>query len=407
MSRTYRFIGIALCLGALASIAHAQATPSSGVLDDAMNKYQAATAAWQAKLLYFANSLFWILAGIEFLWVAITLGVRQADLQEWVADLVRWILITGLFWAILQNGTTWIPAIINSFRQAGDAANQAYDSSIPGNISPSSLLDTCLDLAAKVCDSAGLNPIKMVFVGLFGLTILIAGALIGMMLVCAVVEMYIVVAGSMLLLGFGGSRWTRDYATKALTYAVSVGVKLMVMQLLIGLGERFINDFASAFTSFSVENVAPIIVALVVLCGLVRSIPNIAQSMVAGVSIHTGGGFGAAMAAAQMGYQAARTATAAATGVGGVAAAAGMLAAQQTKTANPPPAGNLGIGKSIMRGVSMAGGFAGRAVSNVASAAAADARQGLRGRQRPHTTIGQRMTDNLRQRGNPPNNNNG
>jgi len=49
-----------------------------------------------------------------------------------------------------------------------------------------------------------------------------------MTLVCAIVEMYIVTAASMLLLGFGGSRWTRDYATKILTYAVSIGVKIMI-----------------------------------------------------------------------------------------------------------------------------------------------------------------------------------
>lgn len=382
----------ALVFLALASTAHAQAA-SSGVLDNVVNQYQAATTAWSTKFLTYANTVFWILAGIEFSWVAILLGLRQADLQEWVSDLVRWILITGFFWALLQNGTTWVPAIINSFWQAGDGANQAFNASLPSGVSPSFLLDLCLKLAAQVCDSASaFNPASLVFVGLFGIAILVAGAIIAMTLVCAIVEMYIVTAASMLLLGFGGSRWTRDYATKILTYAVSIGVKIMILQLLIGLGQNFVSSFATAYASFSVENIAPLLVALIVLCGLVRSVPQIAQSMISGVHIHTGGGFGAAMGAAQMGMVAANAATAATMGGTGVLLAATQLAATQGRNAAAAAVAqggsNLGLGNSVLKAVN----FTGRMAGNVAKAAAQDITAGMKGDRYPYTNMAQRMT---------------
>jgi type IV secretion system protein TrbL len=229
----------------------------------------------------------------------------------------------------------------------------------------------------------------MVFVGLFGIAILLAGAYIAMVLVCALVEMYVVVAASMLLLGFGGSRWTREYATKVLTYAISVGVKLMLMQLLIGIGQNFLNSFVTAYTTFSVENVAPILVALVVLCGLVRSVPNIAQSIISGAHIHTGGGLGAAMGMAGQGMRMATIATAATMGGAGVVAGAAKLAAAQGMSTPPATGGGgLGLGSSVMKGVN----FGGRMAANIARSATSDVKAGMKGERSPYTNMAQRMT---------------
>ena len=388
-----RVLFLVLPLLLLCTTAHAD----TGVLDSVLDKYKAATDAWSTKFLTYGTALFWILAGIEIVWVAIGLVIRHADIQEWVSDLVRWILITGFFWALLTNGTTWLPAIINSFRQAGDGAQQAYDGSLPGGLSPSTLLDLCLNVAAKVCDAASSwNPASMVFVGLFGIAILLGGAYIAMVQVCALVEMYIVVAIGMLLLGFGGSRWTRDYSAKIMTYAVSVGVKLMIIQLLIGIGLSFLNDFVTAYTSFSVENVSPIIVALIVLCGLVKAIPNLAQSIISGASIGHGGGFGTAMGLASQATRAATIATAAAMGGTGAVLGAAQLAAAQGGGGGGSAAGSsggsgMGLGASIMKGVN----FGGRMAGNMVKAAGKDISDGLKGERKPFTNMGQRMASNM------------
>jgi type IV secretion system protein TrbL len=54
--------------------------------------------------------------------------------------------------------------------------------------------------------------------------------------VVATVESYLVIGAGFLFLGFGGSRWTAPYVERYIAYAVSVGVKIMVIYLLIGAG---------------------------------------------------------------------------------------------------------------------------------------------------------------------------
>ena len=78
-------------------------------------------------------------------------------------------------------------------------------------------------------------------------------AIIAALLIVALVEFYIVVSAGVLFMGFGGSKWTKDFALKILVYVVSVGAKLFVMQLLIGLGQQVFNALASNFETRSVD----------------------------------------------------------------------------------------------------------------------------------------------------------
>ena len=59
------------------------------------------------------------LAVIEFAWSAAVMLLEKTDLQGWTSALVRKIMWIGAFYALLLNGATWIPAIIDSFNQIG------------------------------------------------------------------------------------------------------------------------------------------------------------------------------------------------------------------------------------------------------------------------------------------------
>ena len=69
------------------------------------------------------------------------------------------------------------------------------------------------------------------------LVIVVCFALIAAMMIVTLVEMYIVSYAGIILLGFGGSSFTKDYAVKYLTYAVSVGIKIMMMTLVVSVGQ--------------------------------------------------------------------------------------------------------------------------------------------------------------------------
>ena len=78
----------------------------------------------------------------------------------------------------------------------------------------------------------------VLIIPVFGTVVIVAGsfAFIAGQLLITLIESYIAVYGGIILLGFGGSRWTSDMASSYMKYAVAVGMKLMLCYLVIGLG---------------------------------------------------------------------------------------------------------------------------------------------------------------------------
>ena len=64
--------------------------------------------------------------------------------------------------------------------------------------------------------------------------IFIAYLAIAIQFVVAMVESYLVIGAGVIFLGFGGSRWTAAYVERYIAYAVSVGMKILVLYLLGG-----------------------------------------------------------------------------------------------------------------------------------------------------------------------------
>ena len=95
----------------------------------------------------------------------------------------------------------------------------------------------------------------------------------------------------MIFLGFGGSRWTSDYANKYMAYIVSVGVKIFAMQLLIGIGQSFVLKFFETFQTNNSQSLVFVGVSIVLLL-LVKTIPETLQGLISGNSF---GGSGQAL----------------------------------------------------------------------------------------------------------------
>jgi type IV secretion system protein TrbL len=64
--------------------------------------------------------------------------------------------------------------------------------------------------------------------------------------VVAIVESYLVVSAGFIFLGLGGSRWTAPYVERYIGLAVSVGIKIMILYLLIGSGMTLSNGWLTA-----------------------------------------------------------------------------------------------------------------------------------------------------------------
>ena len=110
----------------------------------------------------------------------------------------------------------------------------------------------------------------------------------------AMVESYIVVAAGFIFLGFGGSRWTAPYAERYIGLAVSNGVKILVIYLLISvgtnLGNAWVAEAQGASTSASPEMVAlDVMAAALMYMMLCWQIPKLFSAVLGGSPALAGG----------------------------------------------------------------------------------------------------------------------
>jgi type IV secretion system protein TrbL len=182
----------------------------------------------------------------------------------------------------------------------------------------------------------------------------IAFSLVAAIFVSVMVEMYLGLLAGMIMLGLGGSSFTKDFAIRYLIYAFSVGMKLMALvmisrigsEVLIGLANR--PDVGDQFqTALAIAGIA------VVVFIIAMYVPNIIQGVVQGASVT--GGMETIRHGGQTTSFALGTASLAAGAVG-----AGAAAAQSARAAGSSVAG------ATLRGMSAGIGSAGKAAGSAA-----------------------------------------
>lgn len=374
--RGYLGLGLLLLVGCFGFSDWAMAASANNTLDSIVNTYKTHSAAWESTLMHYATSLFWILAGIEFSWTGIRLALKGAEFSEWLAELVNLIFFIGFFFSLVLYSSEWANDIVKSFITAGSTASGSSGGMT--GITPSNIFDLGLSLGVTVMKDASLwHPADSIGLMLSALIIVICFAFIASSLALALIEAYIVIAASSLLMGFGGSRWTKDYALTTLRYVVSVGAKLFMMQLIVGLGESFMTSWTQNFELKTLP-LFTIIGASIVMLAITKELPNFVQSMINGASLGNGG---AITGAANM--------VASATGaVAGSMMGAGMAVGASAKLAQlQKNAGMLGEGQGLM----------GATLGNLKEAATEDVGRRLSGRAH-HGNMGGRIADSLTQK---------
>lgn len=346
------------CLGA--NQAYAQAA----FLDQVVLTFQQHAGGWEATLRQLAVSLFGILATIDIAFTAIRLAFRRADFSEWLAELVNQILFIGFFLWLLMNSADFARAIIDSFRLAAGQAGGT------GGIAPSDVFSVGVNVAQKMlAQMSVVNPGASAGFMVAGIVIMICFGLIAALMVEALVQSYIIISAGVLFMGFGGSRWTKDFAITVVRYALAAGAKLFVLQLIVGLGQGLMATWSQQFDAGVNTNVAVMIGAAIVMLAVTWRIPDMVQSLMNGSVSHQGSALTGAAMAVGAGTVAAAAGLA---GAGGAAVGAARLASTQLQAAQA--AGSAPA--------SRAGRFAtmtGYAARNIADAAASDLGRRFRG----------------------------
>ncbi|EHS7216890.1 P-type conjugative transfer protein TrbL, partial [Salmonella enterica] len=268
----------------------------TGLLDLVKNS----AAQWDGKLRGYAKTLFWLLASIQFVWTFMPLVFRQADFGEIVGELIRFILVIGFFYALLLFSADWADKVVDSFRTAGASAAGLGTS----QIRPGDIFGTSIELANTIGDVETWNPLTATMVALAGLLVLLCFAFIAAFMGLTIIESYVVINASVLFMGFGASQWTREYALAIVRYAVSVGAKLFVLTLIVGL----IVDSAKTWQAAYNHDDASMwtMVGLALVCAyLAKTIPELVAGMISGTSMGGGSAIGGMAAAGAAGAAAA------------------------------------------------------------------------------------------------------
>lgn len=293
-----------------------------------LQQYRNFRTTWITNIWPYANTLFGLLATIEFAWSAAVMALEKTDLQSWTSALIRKIMWLGAFYALLLFGRQWIPAIIDSFSQLGGAA-----AGINGNqgLSPSDVFTQGLNIAAALMDGASssaffTNPGTSIAVMISATLVVIAFIAVTIQYIVAVVESYLVVSAGVIFLGFGGSRWTTPYVERYIGLGVSTGIKIMILYMLIGVGLNLSGAWLDeavgigtspnpSMTGFDVMGAALI---FMMLCW---QVPKLFAAVLGGAPALSGGDLVSTGTAVVAG-----AATVASLGAGAIAAAAGGAA---------------------------------------------------------------------------------
>lgn len=384
-----------LVLAVLASLsfagdvfAQAANDPSGQLENGILNQIQTASQAWAPILQRYARSLFWLLAAIEFFWSLWPLAFRGADLGEIFSELIRVVLVIGFFAFLMEGSVSLATAVVDSMQTA---AGQA--SGLGKELRPGQILDRGVNLAMIIMDTdVGVNPLTAVpaaiAVTVAGAIILLCFCFIAALTAVTLVESWIIIYGGVIFMGFGGARWTREFALAVFKYALSVGAKLFVMILIVGVVSDVTVQWSNAYEANPDKASMWTMVALAAICAyLTKTIPDLIQGMINGTSYGGGGQLGAMAAGTMAGALAATgmvKAMAAASGGGGGGGGPGSLASKLQsslagggdRAAGAAPAASSSAGGSSAATAGPAPGAAASASSAGSSAAPVGSRLG-------------------------------
>lgn len=283
----YRTIVILAALLALYSAgASAELQPydpnsGEGVLDRVVSEFGARATAWQGVVMDAARRLFVALGAMSFAWTFGLMALRKADLGEFFAEFIRFIVFFGFFYWLLANGPAFADSIIASLRELGDSAAGTSD------LSASGIVDVGFKVLDRVLDNLELSIDSLVGL-LLGVGILILLTVIAVNLVLLLVAGWILMYAGLFFLGFGGSRWTSDMAINYYRTVLGLAVQLFVMTLLVGIGQDLLTAFYGRMSKGPLS--APELCVMLTVCLALMVLSNKVPALVAGVV--AGGGAG-------------------------------------------------------------------------------------------------------------------
>ena len=337
-----------LAIGLFVALDANAAIDNESLLENVLNTFVNTASSWAGVIEAAATRLFLILATISMVWTFGMMALRKADIAEFFAEFVRFIIFAGFFWWLLINGPAMARSIIESLMELGGSA--AALGGFAGTFRPNNILDIGFIIFGRtLVDSNVFSPVDSAIGILLGLIVLILTALIAINMLLLLISAWVLSYAGIIFLGFGGSRWTSDMAINYYKTVLGIAVQIMVMVLLIGIGVSLVEDYYNRMEQ-GVELIEMAVVAIVALTIFVLSnkLPHMVSGIITGASIG-GAGIGQLGAGAVVGAVGAAAAAATVTGAMlGAAAAQAAGGVSALKAAFSQANANVASGSDIL-----------------------------------------------------------
>ena len=244
-----RILSVLAVALASAVTAHAQTPVDVG---GTFQQIGQAANAWIPAIMHEAAFLFYVLATLDFAWSAPSF-LRESDFTGLFLSLIKKLLVISFFYAVLINGQVWIPAIVNSFAQLGATAAGVPLAQNPSDIMMQGI-QIVSDLFTKVSATDLLTqPGGAITTILAACIVLASYIIITLHYVVTKLEAIIVMSAGYIFLGFGGSRWTAPYFERYISLAVSTGVRLMLIYLMLGVFRTVSNNWIATMNGYTAD----------------------------------------------------------------------------------------------------------------------------------------------------------
>lgn len=248
-------------------------------------QFTSALSDWKILGIDIAKEVFVVLAMIQIIWCAALWMLNRDEPDSVLVDFIRKMVVLSIFWEILLHYDLWIPVLVNTFRDAGMKIAHT------GNLSPGDIFEKGILLATIVYErSGGEGWVRSLFGTLSGVIvstiIFLAFTRIAIEMILILIGSRIILVGGIIMLGFAGSQWTRKYAERYFITAITIGIKMLFITLIVGLGESLSNSWATildtAPSDILMKTYFSVVGASLVYGYLAVRIPDMAASMLTG-----------------------------------------------------------------------------------------------------------------------------
>ena len=204
------------------------------------------TKIWSGEIVRIATALFWSLALFEFILTFSMMAVRGSDLNEFTVEFLRRVLILSFGLFLLENHVAF-EQIIQGFR---DSSSLVREGQTGREYALQNLMGIPLEVVGNMLESV--KPLNFVtdapeilMILFTAVIVLWALSVAAVQLVLVLCELYIVLAVGLLSLGLFSLQITREYPMRFFGGVIGTGFKLFALELIIALGIRMVEGWAT------------------------------------------------------------------------------------------------------------------------------------------------------------------